>query len=106
MRKTNQPDMFAQPEEQGELFDAPAQKAYAPDPAHVRNRLGALLNQMQASETWPWDAAIVSLHRERTFGYLCALLPESERDAWLSRLRAETLRLDAASHVEPGIAAE
>jgi hypothetical protein len=98
--------MFVEPEEQGELFDVPVPKSYVPEPLHVRNRLAALLATMRASDTWPWDEAIVALHRERTFGYLCGLLSESERDDWQAQIDAEVTRLDAASHVEPSVAAE
>jgi hypothetical protein len=82
---------------QGDLFGAPAPTAYAPDPRHVRNRLQALLDEMQASARWPWDPVMVDLHRERSFGYLCGLLPEPEADEWRRRIAAEVARLDGAA---------
>jgi hypothetical protein len=96
MRHANQPDFFAE-EPQGDLFGSAAPKSYAPDTRHVRNRLQALLDEMQASESWPWDEVMVQLHRDSSFGYLCALLPEPEASDWRRRIDAEILRLDAAA---------
>lgn len=98
--------MFAEHNEQSDLFGVPTAKAYVPDPSHVRNRLDALLAEMVSNETWPWDASIVSLHRERTFSYLCGLLPEAEGDEWRARIDRQVSRLDAASAVVPSLAAE
>ena len=96
MRTSNQPELFAADAEP-DLFGAPVAPAYVPNPVHVRNRLQALLDQMRASATWPWDEPIVRLHRERTFGYLCGLLTQSEAADWRRRIAAEVARLDAAT---------
>ncbi|MGA2795757.1 MAG: hypothetical protein ABSE69_20040 [Roseiarcus sp.] len=93
-----EPDLFG-PAAQPDLFgDAPvARKAYVPDPRHVRNRLEDLLAQMQAAETWPWNPSIVRLHCDKTFTYLCNLLPDKEEAAvWRERLAVESARLGAA----------
>lgn len=84
--------------EQVDLFGAAPAAVARPDPRHVRNRLTALLSKMQASATWPWEPAVVRLHRERTFAYLCDLLPEpGEAEDWRQRIAAEAARLDAAA---------
>jgi len=85
---------------QADLFGdaAPAPQAYVPDQRHVRNRLEALLAEMQAAETWPWDKAIVRLHREKTFSYLCDLLADCDEAAlWRGRIDAEATRLDGTA---------
>jgi hypothetical protein len=96
MHTANQPDMFSADVE-SDLFGALTQQAYVPDAGHVKNRLGSLLNQMRASATWPWDEAIVRLHRERSFDYLCGLLAPDEGAEWRERIAAEVARLDAAA---------
>ena len=98
-------DMFAEQEAElfpaapavvhPDLFGAPAPRAYVPDPAHVRNRLEALLSAMRDSPVWPWDGAMMRLHREKTFAYLLGLLPDDEAAGWRNRIEAEVARLDA-----------
>ena len=84
---TSQPDLFGE-------ATAPA---YVPKAEHVRNSLQSLLSKMQAAETWPWGPAMVALHRERTFAYLCERLPDREEAArWRALIEAEAARLDAA----------
>lgn len=100
MTHANQSDLFAG-DSQGDLFGAPAPKAYVPDPRHVRNRLQALLDQMRMSATWPWPDSIVELHRTKTFEYLCGLLPDGEAAEWRDAIAGEIERLDA-----PAAAAE
>lgn len=92
------PNLFGPPD-QADLFgEAAAAPAYVAKPEHVRNRLASLLDRMQASATWPWEPAMVRLHRERTFSYLCGLLPDrDEAEDWRRRLEAEASRLDAAA---------
>jgi hypothetical protein len=84
--------------EQTDLFGGTVAPAYVPDPAHVRNRLTALLGAMKVSATWPWEPVVVRLHRERTFDYLCGLLPDAREAAdWRKRIAAEAEQLDAAA---------
>ena len=80
-----------------DLFGGTVARAYVPDLEHVRNRLQALLYEMRASVTWPWDSSIVSLHRERTFEYLLGLLPADEAAGWREQIDVEIVRLDATA---------
>jgi hypothetical protein len=92
-------DLFESPA-QSDLFGANASspKAYVPDQRHVRNRLEDLVAQMQAAQTWPWEHVIVSLHREKTFTYLCDLIADrAEAASWRERIESEIIRLDAAA---------
>ena len=84
--------------DQTDLFGGEAApKGYVPDPRHVRNRLDDLVSTMRASATWPWGPAVVGLHRQRTFTYLCDLLPDREEaEEWRRRIDAEVARLDGA----------
>ncbi len=93
-----EPDLFG--DSQGDLFagaGAAAPDVYAPKPEHVRNSLASMLKKMQAAESWPWPPSMVRLHKEQTFAYLCALLPDAEeaRD-WQEKIATETARLSAA----------
>ena len=77
---------------------APAGKAYVPTPELVRKSLQNLLDEMTKAETWPWNSSKVDLHRERTFSYLCGLLPDREEAArWRALIDTEIARLDAAA---------
>jgi hypothetical protein len=90
MPRTNQSDLF------GDAQTGP--KPYVPKPEHVRNSLQSLVTKMQAAETWPWNPSVVDLHRERTFAYLCGLLPDQdEAERWRALIEAEIGRLDAAA---------
>lgn len=90
--------MLLLPTNQPDLFGGAAPPAYVPKPEHVRNRLASLLAEMRAAETWPWEPAIVALHRERTFAYLCERLPDREEaERWRALIEAEAARLDAAA---------
>lgn len=91
----DQSDMFGGPP-QPDLFGAPADKAYVPDPRHVRNRLENLLAQMRAADTWPWEPVIVRLHRDRNLPYLWGLLPDEEAAEWRRCFHAELARLERA----------
>jgi hypothetical protein len=52
---------------------------------------------MQAAKSWPWNPSMVDLHRERTFAYLCGLLPDREEaDRWRKLIDTEIARLEAA----------
>lgn len=97
MARIRQPDLFTT-EKQPDLFGDAAMPAYVPKPEHVRNSLQSLLSQMRAAETWPWEPAMVALHRERTFAYLCERLPDREEaERWRRLIDAEAARLDAAA---------
>lgn len=98
MNSLNESDFFEAPA-QSELFGSGAvAKAYVPDQRHVRNRLEDLISQMRAAKTWPWEPAIVSLHREKTFSYLCDLLTDRDEAAgWHVHIESEIARLDAAA---------
>jgi hypothetical protein len=94
----DEPDTLKVPA-QSDLFgdSTAAANVYVPDQRHVRNRLEDLISQMGAAKTWPWEPAIVSLHREKTFSYLCDLLTDREEAAaWHVRIESEIVRLDAA----------
>ena len=96
MPRTSQPELF-ETEAQPDLFgDAQAgPKPYVPKPEHVRNSLQSLVNKMQAAKTWPWNPSVVDLHRERSFAYLCGLLPDQDEAArWRALIEAEIARLD------------
>ncbi len=94
------PDLFGT--DQRDMFgDMPGKrrglKPYVPKLEHVRNSLSSMLEKMRAADTWPWSVSMVRLHREQTFDYLCALIPdEDERQDWRLRIAAEVTRLDDA----------
>ena len=74
-------------------------KAYVPDPRHVRNSLGDLLEQMRAAERWPWDGAVLSLYRDIVLPRLCEELPDAQEAArWRAEIEAESTRLDSVPH--------
>jgi hypothetical protein len=90
-------DLFG-PADQSDLFGEAlaTPRAYVPDPRHVRNRLEDLLTQMQTADAWPWNPSIVRLHCDKTFAYLCNLLPDKEEaTSWRERLATESARLGA-----------
>ncbi|MHA1544969.1 MAG: hypothetical protein ACTSUY_00910 [Alphaproteobacteria bacterium] len=94
---SDQPDLFG---------NALAPKPFEPDPKHVRNSLKSLLSRMQAAQTWPWSDAMVRLHREQTFDYLCGLICDpAEREDWEMRIAAQITRLDAATAISSNAAA-
>ena len=82
---------------QPDLFDPAPAQAYQVNPQHVRNRFIDFLAQMQAAETWPWDADYLDTLRTRTWPYLYAKLPDqTEAAEWKAKLETEAARLDAA----------
>lgn len=70
--------------------------ASACKPEHVRNALARLIEQMRASDIWPWDEVIVEQHIERTAPYLRSLLDADEAAEWRKRFDAEVARLSRA----------
>jgi hypothetical protein len=83
--------------DQSDLFenDSAPEKAYVPEPRHVRNRLAEMLEKMQAAEQWPWDPVMVELYREKVWPYLYERLPDANEAAqWRQRIEAEIERLD------------
>lgn len=83
--------------DQQDLFGGETKPAYTPKPEHVRNSLSRLLEQMAASDAWPWDEVIVDLNIERTIPYLLGLLDASEAADWRAKLDAEIARLSRAA---------
>ena len=82
---------------QPDLFDPAPAQAYQVNPQHVRSRFIDFLAQMQAAETWPWDADYLDTLRTRTWPYLYAKLPDqTEAAEWKAKLETEAARLDAA----------
>jgi hypothetical protein len=85
-----QPSLFAEEEL--------APKRYVPDPRHVRNSLTDLLGQMRAAKRWPWEGAVLSLHRDIALPRLLSELPDpAEAARWRTDIEAEVTRLDAAA---------
>jgi hypothetical protein len=73
-------------------------KPYVTPTRIVRNTLKNLLDEMRASETWPWSPSMVEIHRNRNFAYLCGLLPDAAEAArWRAEIEAEAARLDAVA---------
>ena len=77
---------------------ADALTAYVPKQEHVRNRLRSIYDELRGAPAWPWQQALVDLHRKQTLPYLYGLLSdEDEVSSWSARIDAEITRLDATS---------
>jgi hypothetical protein len=89
-----QPDLFFA-DSQPKLFEDRPEKKYVADPDKIRRELHALLAELRASHSMPWDERTLRLH-QTVFPQMTNWLPEDE--AALLRLEFETAleRLKAA----------
>jgi hypothetical protein len=84
-------DMFAT---QDDLF--PAEPAsYAPNPDRVRAKLNAVLSQLRAADTMPWDRKTQAYHLQ-LFPQMTRSLPADEAEQLKLAFTAELERLEAA----------
>ncbi len=82
--------------DQQDLFGGETKPAYTPKPEHVRNAIARLVEQMRASDVWPWDEVVAEMHVERTAPYLLSLLDPAEAAEWRAKFDAEVTRLSLA----------
>lgn len=87
-------DLFG-PRGQGDLFGAPEAVDYLPKPDEIRARLQAILAEMRASETMPWDQKRTLLNA-KIFPQMTNWLPEDEAVQLCLEFEAELARLEAA----------
>lgn len=92
--KSSEPDLFGGPD-QGELFAAPAEPRWQPDPDKVRRRLERILAEARAAEKMPWDWAQQSLFK-KIFPDMANLLPDEEARQYCLQFEQEWERLKAA----------
>ena len=98
MRKNNQPDLFGDASQQGNLFgdDAPKPQVYVPNPQHVRNRLEHFIKVLREAESMPWDSTTGKLYRDIVLPQLVELLPGGEGEQYALQFETEWQRLLAA----------
>lgn len=74
----------------------PAEPAvYKPDPDRVRGKLAAVLSEMQAADTMPWDRKKRAYHR-LLFPQMTRSLPPEEAEALCAAFETQWQRLTAA----------
>jgi hypothetical protein len=91
-----QPDLFG--ETQPDLFagmETPQPVSYAPDPAVVRRRLVAVLEQARSAESMPWDGKRTQFW-QTVFPQMANWLPEEEAAQLRFEFARELERLMAA----------
>jgi hypothetical protein len=95
MTAPRQGDLF-QGVEQPELYDDESQTpTWYPDPDEVRAELHAILAQMRAAKSMPWDDDRTSLYRV-IFPQMTNALPENEAAQLRFDFETELARLEAA----------
>lgn len=78
-----------------ELGEQPLASGYAPNLAHIREDLGAILDQARAaSETAPWDAR-TTRYKKIVFLQMAKWLPEAEGDQYSFEFLTELQRIEA-----------
>jgi hypothetical protein len=94
MTSPRQGDLFAgdKPDPSDEDFETPV---YEADPDEVRAELHAILAQMRAADSMPWDDDRTSLHRV-IFPQMTGCLPEEEGAQLRFQFEEELARLQAA----------
>jgi hypothetical protein len=75
-----------------EDFETPT---YYPDPDEVRAELHAILAQMRAAESMPWDDSRAALYRT-IFPQMTGCLPDEEGAQLRFQFQEELVRLEAA----------
>jgi len=80
---------------QPDLFGAEPMPAYRPDPDEVRAELHAILAQMRAAQSMPWDDDRAALDRT-IFRQMTGCLPEDEAAQLRFDFETELARLEAA----------
>ncbi len=80
---------------QGDLFGPPPPVSYAPKPEKVRQKMLAMLGQIQGAEECPWSEDELGLNKV-IFPQMANWLPEDEAAALRREFAAEVARLEAA----------
>jgi hypothetical protein len=91
---SRQGDLFDN-EQQSELFEDAPTPVYRADPHKVRQEPHALLAQVRAAQTMPWDARGVRLYRT-IFPQMTNWLPDEEGAQLRLEFETELARLEAA----------
>jgi hypothetical protein len=95
MSSPRQGDLF-QGDERPELYDDESQTpTWYPDPDEVRAELHAILAQMRAAQSMPWDDDRVGLYR-LIFPQMSGCLPQDEAAQLCFAFETELKRLAAA----------
>lgn len=95
MSSPRQGDLF-QGDERPELYDDESQTpTWYPDPDEVRAELHAILAQMRAAASMPWDDDRASLYRV-IFPQMTNALPQDEGAQLRFQFEEELARLEAA----------
>ena len=87
-------DLFGQ-RGQGDLFGAAEAVDYLPKPDEVRARLHAMLAEMRAADSLPWDRKRALLNA-KIFPQMTNWLPEDEAAQLRFEFETELARLEAA----------
>ena len=89
-----QPDLF-ETDPQPDLFEDRPEMTYAADPAKVRMKLRAVLEQAKAAEFMPWTRDALRYH-QTVFPQMSRWLPAEETAQLCFEFEAELKRLLAA----------
>jgi hypothetical protein len=89
-----QPDLFLT-EPRPELFEDRPEKKYVAEPDKIRRELHALLAEMRAARSMPWDERTLRLH-QTVFPQMTNWLPEDEAAQLRREFETALERLKAA----------